>query len=162
MKLRAITAGTRYYDGTSVTATDPCYPKTSTHVVRGIHVKPGDYKCVAWKGRFSYADREAGKRRSYSRVLVCGIYLDGMIPKQENAIKIGCAAVDAGLCGFFQNKPDYEDESWFDFCDKINKHDYLITPEGFCTESGFGDGYYPVYKYENTDGETVALEIRFE
>lgn len=162
MQLRPVIAGKRVFDNTPVTATDPCYPKTSFHVVRDIAVKPGDYRCVAWKGRCYYTDRETHKRHSYSRIFICGIYLDGKMPNMDDGIEIGHVGVDAGLAGFFQNKPDYEDAEWFDFCDRINEHDWLITPEGFCTESGFGDGYYPVYKFVNDKGEIVGLEIRFE
>lgn len=161
MKLYPTTVGCKRYDSRPVTATDPCYKKTSDCVIKNIHVKPGKYRCVAWKGRLSYTD-DQGKCHQYSRVFICGVYLNDFIPKMEDGIEIGTIGVDAGLAGFFQDKPDYDDEkSWLAFCDKINKKNYLITDEGFCTESGFGDGGYPVYKFENENGEIVGLEIRF-
>jgi len=49
MKLKPIEVGTRYYDETPVTATDPCYDADTSCVKSGIRVKPGEYRCVAWK-----------------------------------------------------------------------------------------------------------------
>jgi len=79
----------------------------------------------------------------------------------EDFEEIGELAVDAGLAGFFQNKPDYNDDEWDEFCEKINEHNYLITKEGFCTESGYGDGWYPVFAAKDENGAINALEIRF-
>ena len=161
MKLHPIKVGTRHFDERPVTATDPCYDSDTWCVVRDINIKPGDYECVAWKGREYYKDFD-GKRRSCQRVFVCGIYLDGNIPSENCGEKIGELGVDAGLAGFFQDKPDYNDDAWFELCDKVHNHDYLILDEGFFTSSGYGDGCYPVYAYKNDEGEIVALEIRFE
>lgn len=161
MKLHPIKVGTHYFDERPVTATDPCYDSDTWCVVRNINIKPGDYECVAWKGREYYKDFD-GKRRSCQRVFVCGIYLDSNIPSENCGEKIGELGVDAGLAGFFQDKPDYNDDAWSELCDKVHNHDYLILDEGFFTSSGYGDGYYPVYAYKNNEGEIVALEIRFE
>ena len=164
MTLYPIEVGRRFYDSTPITATDPSYnmDESGECVMRGIAAKPGTYRCVAWKGREYYTDRETKKRHSFSRVFVTGIYLDGFEkPRFSLAEEIGFVAVDAGLAGFFQNKPDYDEDAWYDFCDKVNRKNYLILPEGFCTETGYGDGYYPVYKYTNENGEIVGLEIRY-
>lgn len=74
--------------------------------------------------------------------------------------QIGTIGVDAGLAGFFRNKPDYNDEEWANFCTMISKGSVWLTDEGFYSHSGYGDGVYNVYA--NEDGnEAVALEIRF-
>ena len=86
--------------------------------------------------------------------------LDGRIPPQRNMEQIGTIGVDAGLAGFFRNKPDYNDEEWANFCTMISKGSVWLTDEGFYSHSGYGDGVYNVYA--NEDGnEAVALEIRF-
>jgi hypothetical protein len=160
MKLRPVHVGRRYFDERSVTATDPCYSAGTWCTIEDLMVKPGEYECVAWKGREYYAGFD-NKRHSYQRVFACGIYLDGKLPDESDAKLVGEIGVDAGLAGFYQDKPDYDDDEWSAFCDKIDAKDYLITDEGFCTRSGYGDGYYPVYSYTDANGDIVALEIKF-
>lgn len=53
--------------------------------------------------------------------------------------KIGSIGVDAGLAGFFHNKPDYSDEAWSKFCDRIRHGDAWLTEDGFYSSSGYGD-----------------------
>lgn len=101
-----------------------------------------------------------GKEYKDCRVGVIGIYLDGVIPPQKSMKEIGVIGVDAGLAGFFMNKPDYTDEQWHDFCESIRKGDAWIKDEGFFSSSGYGDGCYPVFAY-TVDDEIIALEIRF-
>ena len=161
MKLSPVNVGRRDYDSRPVMITDPCYDSSVVGCfMKGVQVKPGNYRCVAWKGRLSYTDG-LGKRHRYSRVFVTGVYLDGFVPDMNDGIEFGNIAVDAGLAGFFQDKPDYTDAEWDEFCDKVNNKNAVILPEGFCTETGYGDGWYPVYKYVNLDGEIVGLEIRY-
>ena len=74
--------------------------------------------------------------------------------------EIGSIGVDAGLAGFFMNKPDYTDEQWTEFCESIREGDAWIKDEGFFSSSGNGDGCYGVYAYKQ-NGEITALEIRF-
>jgi len=74
--------------------------------------------------------------------------------------EIGSIGVDAGLAGFFHNKPDYDDAAWKGFCDRIRNGDAWMTEDGFYSSSGYGDGCYKVYAAEQ-NGEVVGLEIRF-
>lgn len=163
MELRKQTVGTRYYTDDPVTATDPCYESGTWCTVKNISVIPGDYECVAWMGKETYHNPFTGKSEEYDRVRICGIYLagEGLDDDWEDWELIGHAGVDAGLCGFYQNKPDYNDEEWSAFCRAIDHADYLITKEGFCTQSGDGDGNYPVYAHKDGNGNIDALEIRF-
>lgn len=89
-----------------------------------------------------------------------GIYLDGVIPCQKDMKEIGSIGVDAGLAGFFHNKPDYTDDEWAAFCDRVRHGDAWLIKEGFYSSSGYGDGCYGVYAYEQ-GGEITAIEIRF-
>lgn len=163
MQLSAKTTGTRYFDEQPVTITDPGYDSQDTHLtLTNIQVQPGTYLCVAWRGRFQYTVDK--KRKSYTRTMICGIYLDKLPTAEDtqNMSVVGTICVDAGMAGFFQNKPDYDGDDWFEFCDKFNSNNsWLITNEGFCTESGLGDGVYQVWGLKNKEGLYTALEIRF-
>lgn len=91
---------------------------------------------------------------------IIGIYLDGVIPCQKEMKEIGSIGVDAGLAGFFHNKPDYTDDEWTAFCDRVRHGDAWLIKDGFYSSSGYGDGCYGVYAYEQ-GGEITAIEIRF-
>ena len=162
MKLTANNIGTHYFDERPVSVTDPCYDRDVWCAIHGLAFKPGNYQCVAWKGSERYKDSE-GKMHTDTRVFICGVYLCGFDVRQEAAecTRVGQIGVDAGLAGFFQDKPDYDDDAWDEFCRRIHGKEYLITDEGFATSSGYGDGCYDVFAYYNDDGEIIGAEIRF-
>lgn len=161
MKARMKVVGWRDFDDTPVTVTDPCYKRGTWCTVDNVKILPGRYNCVAYKVK--KWDVEDGKRQFYERVSGAAVYHSDYMNKMGCLKRelIGEAGVDAGLCGFYQNKPDYSDEEWGKFCGKISNMDYLITEEGFCTSSGYGDGCYDVYARRNENGEIVGLEIDF-
>ena len=97
---------------------------------------------------------------SYLLVGAIGIYRNGDIPRQKDMEEIGSIGVDAGLAGFFHNKPDYSDEEWGRFCDRVRNGDAWLIEDGFYSSSGYGDGCYGVYAYKQ-DGAITALELRF-
>ncbi len=145
MTLTAELIGKKYFKG-KVEVTDPCYDKDVWCRMTTDDVKAGNYNCIIWRGN--------------SRIGIIGIYLDGKIPSQKTMEKIGTIGVDAGLAGFFMNKPDYSDKEWCEFCDSIKRGDAWIKGEGFFSCSGDGDGSYDVYAYKE-DSNITALEIRF-
>lgn len=149
--------GTKDFHG-SVDITDPCYNKDVWCRMNDVKIKEGKYTCIAWyhidKGEYN------GKPYAYKMVGIIGIYLKGKIPRQKSMKEIGSIGVDAGLAGFFHNKPDYDDEAWSVFCDRIHQGNVWMTEDGFYSSSGYGDGCYGVYA-KNQNGEIVALEIRF-
>ena len=102
-----------------------------------------------------------GKAYTDTRVGIIGIYLDDRIPKDKDFEKIGIIGVDAGLAGFFTDKPDYSDEQWMELCNNLGTEDVWIRPEGFFSSSGYGDGSYPVLAAKDPKGEIFALEVRF-
>lgn len=163
MQVKPYIVGTRYFDERPVTATDPGYDDDVWCILTGLKVQPGNYTCVAWRGRDSWKGSD-GKRHSCTRTMVCAIYLNGKIPASEtwnDMPVIGKIGVDAGLAGFFQNKPNYESDAWFALCDKVNTKNWCILDEGFFTTSGYGDGSYKVCGIKNEAGLYTALEIRF-
>lgn len=148
--------GKKYFEG-QIDITDPCYDK-DVWCRMNAEVKAGMYDCRVWMHTETYPI--CGKEYKDCSVGVIGIYLDGVIPPQKSMKEIGVIGVDAGLAGFFMNKPDYTDEQWHDFCESIRKGDAWIKDEGFFSSSGYGDGGYPVFAY-TVDDEIIALEIRF-
>lgn len=136
----------------SVDITDPCYNRDVWCRMNDVKIKEGEYSCMV-----SY------KEDSYfgcTRVGTIGIFLNGFVPNKGSMKKIGEIGVDAGVAGFFHNKPDYNQEEWGRFSDQFCGGKAWMVDNGFCSESGYGDGGYPVYAYEQ-EGEIVALEIRF-
>ena len=149
--------GTMDFKG-SVDITDPCYNRDVWCRMNDVKIKEGTYTCVAWhhteKGTFE------GEPYTDTLVGIIGIYLNGDIPSQKEMKAIGEIGVDAGMAGFFHNKPDFDDEGWAKFCDGISKGDVWLREGAFFSSSGHGDGGYDVYAFK-TDGEISALEIRF-
>lgn len=143
--------GKKHFHGT-VDATDPCYNYDVWCRMNGIPICEGEYDCVNWKTR---------ERDEPSRVARIGIYLRGVVPVQEKMERIGEIGVDAGLAGFFMNKPDYSDDEWSSLCDLLSNGDAWIRPKGFFSSSGYGDGGYDVYAYKQPDGRASAMEIAF-
>lgn len=143
--------GTKRFGGV-IDITDPCYDKDVWCRMNNVEIVSGKYDCIIW-------EKDEGEWGM--RVAIIGIYLNGVVPLQKTMEYIGEICVDAGLAGFFENKPDYSDEEWQDFCDAIGYDNAHIYPEGFCSSSGFGDGEYEVFAFKNDDGKIAALEIHF-
>ena len=136
-----------------VDVTDPGYDDDVWCRENGVEIRPGDYECVAW------VDDDS------KRVMRCGIYFadsfddEAILPEGEEIAVIG---VDAGLAGFFEDKPNYTDEEWQAFCDSILEGHAWIKDEGFFTTSGWGDGAYPVTALRSAQfGDIIGLEITF-
>ena len=156
--LRKRKIGVKEFGG-KINITDPCYDRDVWCRI-DAEVKEGIYDCVVWRQTNYYEHN--GEKYPVKTVSIIGIYLDGVIPQQNKMEHIGDIGVDAGLAGFFNNKPDYTDDEWEKFCKLIadRKKDAWINKEGFYSDSGNGDGYYPVYAYKKNN-EITALEIRF-
>lgn len=171
--------------GKTVDVTDPCYDADVWCRATIKDMEPGTYGC--------YFSRE----KSGKRVSCCRIVLESGEFTEETAarVKVGrswrsiidAIGVDAGLAGFFSEKPDFNGNEWRDLCDKMfhggpiavgtriskdafpdaflaSKENGTAFPngsDGFWTSSGWGDGGYPVYAMRNNKRHIVALEIRF-
>ena len=113
--------GTMDFHG-SVDITDPCYDRDVWCSMTDVKIRKGVYTCIAWhhkdKGTF-----DNGEPYCYDVIGIIGIYLDGVIPCQKDMKEIGSIGVDAGLAGFFHNKPDYTDGEWAAFCDRVRHGD---------------------------------------
>ena len=136
--------------------TDPCYDSDVWCRTTLKNVLPGLYKC------FYHMDKlKVWGDRTWSCRVVHKDYLDIVSKNPRFAGKVG---VDAGLCGFFDNKPDYTDAEWDALCDKLDfnaEPTSYVLPYGCFTSSGIGDGVYNFFVWKNKDKKIVAAEIRF-
>lgn len=74
---------------------------------------------------------------------------------------IGDIGVDAGMAGFFRDKPDYTDEEWYQFCSRFDHRKcYTGLDYGVASESGYGDGSYDVYA--NADRSAFMIEFLYD
>lgn len=136
--------------GEQIDITDPCYDKDVWCRMK-YDMVPGNYMCYV-----STKDCDVWGTR-VSRIGIC---LDGKTPARLK--EIGEIGVDAGMAGFFNNKPDYSDDEWREFCEGLGNEDFWIREDCFFSDSGYGDGMYPVYaKFAPNSEKAVALEIRF-
>lgn len=151
-----------------VDVTDPCYNRDVWCRMNAVKVRPGDYECSYFLSNFPWEyDGKKGDDWRVTRARI--VHADVMTELEstgfsecDEAEEIGEIGVDAGLAGFFGDKPDFSDGEWAEFCDAMRPRDKQAwhTELGFWTSSGFGDGGYPVYAVKR-DGEIVALEIVF-
>ena len=158
MNLEEVYVGEIRLDG-KVDITDPCYDR-DVWCRTTVECQPGYYKGYAYISD----EGEWGKR-----VAELSIFKDDINDIKEEIANMHCIdtiGVDAGLAGFFRDKPDYGD-GWMDFLaesgvfktkDEYNygRKTYAI-PYGIFSESGYGDGTYAVY----TNDERSAFTIVF-
>lgn len=143
--------------------TDPCYNKDvwCRHTVENI--KPGKYNCYVEE---TYS-KDWGRQISGSWIIhedydtACHPEYMSELDRDED-YEVG---VDAGLFGYFDDKPDMTDDEWNRFCDNIKEHPVAQISkfrgrDGFYTSSGYGDGGYPVLTYSAND-KIVAIAAIF-
>lgn len=158
MKMKIKEIGIKSF-GEKIDITDPCYEKNTWCRMNGIKIREGEYRCIVYIQENKSKCPVTGKEIESERVSMITIHQGG-VPAHKYMKQIGTIGVDAGMAGFFENKPDYTDEQWEEFCEKVREGNAWITDEGFFSESGYGDGCYPVYaRYEGR--KITALEIRF-
>lgn len=91
----------------------------------------------------------------------------------KNDIKkiIGHIGVDAGLCWLGdpcyvlpKDATDKIGRDWGKFCDEFSKKKKQGCAEfnsGVCVQTGWGDGYYPVYATFSNDGRVSSVTVDF-
>lgn len=130
--------------------TDPCYTRNVWCRINEVPITAGEYECYVKEK----SDKETGGWGK--RVAKIGIRRE----KADNYTKIGYIGVDAGLAGFFFDKPDYTDDQWDELCNMVHNGNAWMVDYGFFSESGYGDGSYDVYAGYK-DGEVVEIFIDF-
>lgn len=139
---------------TDLKITDPCYDDGDFGTMH-VDLPAGEYRMAVYKcvepkedaGRTMIIELQK-KHRSFkleSKKWEC----------------IGSIGVDAGMAGFFWNKPDFSDDEWRKFCDDFDfKKGHKDDDYGFYSSSGYGDGMYDVYAIKEDD-QIIALKICF-
>ena len=145
--------GEKYFTE-KIDITDPCYDKDTWCRINNYKVVPGTYNC-------NYTEIDAGNWGK--RISLLEIFNKDYKKKNTHKQSIGYIGVDAGLAGFFNNKKDYDDKEWHEFCKQLKdpKVNVWGIENGFFSASGYGDGEYEVFAYQTAVGETVGLQIRF-
>lgn len=129
-----------------VDITDPCYDKDALSRMT-TECKPGKY--------YGYIERD-GWNESVKQI---SIYRNDIWVDIDDMELIGDIGVDAGLAGFFNNKKDFNDDEWQEFCDKLSDEDeykdFWNMYDGVFSDSGYGDGSY--YVYANVDRSAFTI-----
>lgn len=165
IKIGSITLG----GGTDVT--DPCYDRGHGN---DLHVStvPGIYDVFLQYSDESFGDEKDEWDFRVNRIRIVNREWAQQFntkygPQLRKINLIDAVPVDAGLCGFFNQKPNFDDKGWDRFCaDLGNRSQWKFCNydglEGVCCSSGFGDGFYSVYGLkENGSERNCILEIRF-
>lgn len=164
MKLKITKIGSLGITADKIDITDPCY-RRETWCRRTEPIVPGKYDC--------YVGIRAEKFGEVVHELtLLSAQEEYLSPSLQTQI-IGTICVDAGLAGFFEGKPDYDDESWenlgnylWEPVDGAQRH-YWIGDESspmkckcFLSFSGYGDGVYDVYSITK-DRKLVGYKLVF-
>ena len=123
--------------------TDPCYD-SDVWCRKQVAITPGKYI-------YTVKIKQERKHEVISQLRIKRKNAKGGVRLFRD---IGTIGVDAGLAGFFENKPDYDDEDWRRVCDMLlatNHPTVLQTSKddafgcnGIVVTSGYGDGVYLV------------------
>lgn len=144
--------------------TDPCYDK-GVCCRMTVDIVPGVYKYEV----ITEITDGWGQRCRYISII-----RDDAGPTRRG-LRIGVIGVDAGLAGFFENKPDYDDDTWYKICRYLYKEDdggprvaatnndneKLFGCECVFCSSGYGDGSYDVRQLLDLRDQVVGYEIKF-
>ena len=110
MKLNYELVGTLNITADEIDITDPCYDKDVWCRTRKP-ITPGEYNCYVGIG----SNKNWGARVYMLILLAADVDLDS----KGDVENVGTIGVDAGMAGFFENKPDYSDDEWNKICDYV-------------------------------------------
>ena len=158
-----MTTGKLKFTSNKLDVTDPCYDKDvwcrmTVDIIPGVY----NYEIVTQSTNW-------GKRCRYLSIILEGA------GQTRRGLKVGTIGLDAGLAGFFENKPDYDDNDWDKICDYLyenyeegprivstNKDNQSILGcECVFCSSGYGDGSYDVRPLLDARDVIVGYEIQF-
>lgn len=140
--------------------TDPCYD-ASVWCRTQVDITPGKYTYMI----------KIRQERNHEVIASLKIRLKKAKGGVRFFREIGAIGVDAGLAGFFENKPDYDDEQWSRVGDELLQagHPTILQTakessfgcNGVVVTSGYGDGAYPVYEIIGENGTRLGYRIDF-
>lgn len=157
-KIRVV--GKKHF-GPKIDITDPCYDRDTWCRMNDVSIKEGEYTCMVSESTCDAVFN--GKPHQYKVIESIAISLSGKFPAETQSTYFGEIGVDAGLAGFFNNKPDYTDPEWDSFCDRLNqpKENVWLQDVGFFSTTGHGDGSYTVFADRDSHNDIVSLVIEF-
>lgn len=141
--------------GATAIVADPCYDiEEEVGVVLLEGLREGNWLCSAKKDTYD---------RTTELVLMHEEYKRRRITEH-----IGSIAVDGGAAGVwdatYYKERKQDEKRWFKDTEKI----VLIAPywgtmddKGVLSDTGYGDGWYPVFVARNKEGEIVGIKIRY-
>lgn len=159
---------TPYFRGTinlsdTCDITDPCYTKDVWCRHTAEPMLPGRYHCYA-----KIEDCEEWGDRTTASWIIHEDYDFGDIEEiltfnYEEATECG---VDTGMLGYFDNKPDFTDRQWHDFCKSgigipTVANGAFDGRDGFYTPSGYGDGIYIPLILRNDHEQVIGIYTEF-
>lgn len=140
----------------AIDITDPCYDSDVWCRMNNMPIEEGEYEVLI-------------RTNDLGRVLSITLIAEDMDEDDVNIQEVykGNIGVDAGLAGFFENKPDYPHKDWHKVCDYIGEQDFGFAENdspfkcnGVWCCSGWGDGEYPVTQLIYKD-KIVGYRINF-
>lgn len=149
-----------------VTVTDPCYDEDTWCIVRTA-LPPGEYGFAVELADYGEWGERVCRNFMFRKGKVKAWQLDTSVYFRREYL--GEVGVDAGLCGYFIDKPDFSDPQWMEFCEALrgirDERAAYALPEfanGFFSNTGHGDGGYDVYLLTDREtGEPVGLSTVF-
>ena len=135
----------------TVDITDPCYSKDTWCRINGVKLLEGEYLCKKCYSEFN------GDELPTSIELINANYTS-----EFNWETLGGIEIDAGLVGFFVNKPDFSDDEWREFVGSLWKEKYQFCwvdedKKWFWRDRG--DGYCVVQYAKDENGNIIGLKI---
>ena len=140
--------------------TDPCYD-ASVWCRTQVDITPGKYTYMI----------KIRQERNHEVIASLKIRIKKVKGGVRFFREIGAIGVDAGLAGFFENKPDYDDEQWSRVGDELLQagHPTILQTakessfgcNGVVVTSGYGDGVYPIYEIIGENGTRLGYHIDF-
>ncbi len=166
-----------------VDITDPGYENDTWCARFGYKIKPGIYKCYIDMVNFvskvicetedcfdllkGYKEGDIAIMDD-NRIVTLTIIHESI--DKDTLLKFDIIddniGVDAGMCGFYNHKPNFSDEEkWTNFWQNLTEYKHRVCDckhaNGVTVSSGFGDGVYCLAEAKNENGETIALRLDF-
>lgn len=166
---------------------DPGYDEPNWCSMRDVKIKSGKYKCYIDVVNFPY-ERKATNydvalsnykikcddilkqddKRIMSLTIIHEDYADNTpyIANKRWTVLSKDIGVDAGLCGFYNHKPNFsKEDEWSNFWQNLKKIDKLLECDttkanGITVCSGFGDGLYTVKQIKEKKN-IIGLKLLF-
>lgn len=143
-----------------IDVTDPCYD-SDVWCRKEVFITPGMYIYTV----------KIEQEQNHEIVSQVKIQLKNAKSTVRSFRVVGTIGVDAGLAGFFEEKPDYDDEAWKKVVDMVLacKGPAVIKTDkqsafgcnGIVVSSGFGDGVYCVREIVGAYGKRLGYRIDF-